>query len=281
MYEATNVLRYLRQSTIREIQRKWGRKLICYVSGNRAEIDRDDIVGFGDLLQNVEPGNALDLLIHTGGGDIDASEKLILMLRSAVGDGQLRVIVPDYAKSAGTLIAIGADSIVMSDSSELGPIDPQLVWYDRSGNNPMWHSVRNYLDAYKTFSEELRRNPSNTAAQIMLEKLDPVIFKRYEAIHARARQLAENLLRSGMFRSGQGNITKTASDLLDTDIWPDHGQVIDWHAAVRMELVVVYLSPKSEEWQDYWRLYCLQRLGIEKNQKLFESDCVSLPFEQS
>ena len=135
----------------------------------------DDTVPFVDLLHNVNPGESLDLLLHTGGGDIDAAEKLISMIRTKVGDATLRVIVPDYAKSAGTLMVLGADMVVMSDTSELGPIDPQIIRGDGNGNR-IRHSVQSYLDAYDEHSATLAREPGNVAAQIMLGKLDPATW---------------------------------------------------------------------------------------------------------
>src|SRR5438270_233413 len=76
----------------------------------------------------------LDLLLHTGGGDTDAADKLMSMARARIGTKGLRVVVPDFAKSAGTMMVLGADAVVMSDSSELGPIDPQIVRTDHNGN---------------------------------------------------------------------------------------------------------------------------------------------------
>ena len=123
LYEAHNAARYCRQDLVRTIQTRTKRTLISYVAGQRTYIDREDIPPFVDLLHHVTPGSDLDLLLHTGGGDVDAAEKLINLVRTTVGEATLRVIVPDYAKSAGTLIALGANVILMSDSSELGPIE--------------------------------------------------------------------------------------------------------------------------------------------------------------
>ena len=114
-------------------------------------------------------------MLHTPGGDIDAAEKLITMVRTHVGNGHLRIIVPDFAKSAGTLMALGADMILMSDTSELGPIDPQITLRDVNGN-PVRYSVQAYLDAYKSYADTLRQTPGDTAAQIMLNKLDPAFL---------------------------------------------------------------------------------------------------------
>ncbi|HUP15119.1 MAG TPA: hypothetical protein VM848_03580 [Acidimicrobiia bacterium] len=274
LFQAIHAERYQRQAVIEQIQKRTGQRLICYVSGSSCAIDRDDTVPFVDLLHNVPPGESLDLLLHTAGGDIDAAEKLITMVRNKVGAATLRVLVPDFAKSAGTLMVLGADAVVMSDTSELGPIDPQIVLTDGNGNR-LRHSVQNYLDAYKEHEATLQRDPTNVAAQIMLGRLDPATIKLYEAVHNRARRFAEAQLIRGMFRGG-GNWSQTASELLDTQRWQSHGQMISWEDARDLGLNVEYLDPKSEEWQEYWQLYCLQRLAVGDRQKLFESDYASL-----
>jgi hypothetical protein len=97
LFQAINSARYQRQALIREIQSLTGTKLICYVAGIEAPVDREDVMGFVDLLHNVPIGQSIDLMLHTGGGDIDAAEKLMAMVRKRAGTEQVRVIVPDYA----------------------------------------------------------------------------------------------------------------------------------------------------------------------------------------
>ena len=271
LFQANHADRYQRQTLIKHIQQRTERTLICYVSGGECAIDRDDTVPFVDLLHNVPQNCPVDLLLHTGGGSTDVAEKLMGMLRGHVGTAELRVIVPDFAKSAGTLMVLGGDRVVMSDMSELGPIDPQIFLSDK------WQAVQNYLDAYDEHAETLKTDPENIAAQIMLGKLDPGILKLCEVAVDRARQAAEKLLTRGMFRNG-GNYTKTARELLDTVRWLSHGQMISWEDArdPQIGLAVEYSAYHSEEWQDYWRLYCLQRLAVRHRQKLYESDYVSL-----
>src|SRR5262249_17470124 len=150
------------------------------------------------------------------------AEKLISILRTCVGTGRLRVIVPDFAKSAGTLMALGADQIVMGDTSELGPIDPQVILNDGRGNL-ISHSVQTYLDAYQGRSDALRKVPNDAVALIMLGRLDPATVKLFEAVRDRARTFAENQLKRGMFRSTTGNFTSIASQLMDTKRWLTHG----------------------------------------------------------
>ena len=121
---AKNSSRYQRQNLIQQIENKTERTLLCYIAGESTYINRDDVIGFIELLHNVSSRDRIDLMIHTVGGGIDPAEKIIGMLQSCVGQTKskqdqnklpLRVIVPDYAKSAGTLIALGANSIVILD----------------------------------------------------------------------------------------------------------------------------------------------------------------------
>ncbi len=164
------------------------------------------------------------------------------------------------------------DSVVMSDMSELGPIDPQMRI---SG---IWQPAQNYLDAFETHARTLRNHPNDKAAQLMLDKLDPAALKLCEGAVARARQAAESLLKQGMFRNG-GNWSRTASELLDTKRWRSHGQMISWEDANHPEVLglsVEHLPQESEVWQYYWQLYCLQRLALAEGQKLYESDYASL-----
>jgi len=278
-FQAIHADRYQRQAIIKAIQEGTGRKLLCYVSGVECVVDRDDAVPFVDLLHNVEPNHDIDLLLHTVGGDINAAEKLIAMVRDCVGSGLLRIVVPDFAKSAGTLMVLGADRVVMSDMSELGPIDPQIVLADDKGNR-LRHSIQAHLDAFEEHSGKLQSEPGNIVAQIMLGKFDPAVIQLFKAAKERARQIAESLLRQGMFREG-GNWSQTATALLDTKRWQDHAQMISWKDAKHEDigLNVEYLPPKSREWQQYWQLYCMQRLAVGNRQKLYESDYASLIIE--
>jgi ATP-dependent protease ClpP protease subunit len=274
MYEAVNVPRYHRQHLMSAIEEECGRPLVCYVSGRSATIDRDDTAGFLEILHNIQPEKDLDLLLHTHGGDVDAAEKLVALLQATVGAGQLRIIIPDFAKSAGTLMALGADALIMSDSSELGTIDPQ-IWLDDGRGNRICHSVLSYLDAFKIHSAALGENPDDPVARLMLSKLDPTILRQYQSIEARTRSFAEDQLK----RKGR-NFSQIASALLDITRWPSHGQMIKWQDVRDLGLPVHYLPQRSKQWQAYWRLYCLLRLAVKDRQNIFESKYASLILDQ-
>jgi hypothetical protein len=276
MFEASNAQRYLRQGLIREVEDLISpRRLLCYVGGKRAEIGRDDVAGFVDLLHNIPQGTSIDLLLHTVGGDIDAAEKLIQLVLARIGtEGQLKVIIPDFAKSAGTLMALGADTLMMSDSSELGTIDPQF-WLKDSNGNDICHSILNYLAAYDEHVLALKKDPEDPVANIMVRKFDPIIVKKFQSMRQRARNLAEGLLK----RKGRP-FSQIAHDLMNIDRWNSHGQMINWEDAQAINLSVEYHPPSDELWQKIWLLHNHQRLSINDDQKLFESAYVSLPFDR-
>lgn len=279
-FRAINLARYRRQELIKAIQMSGHPKLICYVS-ETAPLVREDVMPLMDLLHKVPVGTNIDFLLNTPGGDVGAADKIARILRRRVGShGTLRVIVPDYAKSAGTLIALGADTIVMSDSSELGPIDPQIISRNPKGQL-VQHPAHTYVDGYEALARKIngsKREGANVdAEEQLLDKCDPAQLNLCRQLIERSRQLAEALLKQGMLQDG--SYTKVAADLTNNERWhSDHGAVIDSEDAQAMGLHVEYLAPDCKEWQAYWRLYCEQRLALEpRDAKLFESDFASLP----
>jgi ClpP class serine protease len=74
------------------------------------------------------PGDQpIDFILHTPGGLVLASEQIANAL---VGHkGKVTVLVPHYAMSGGTMIALAADEIVMDANAVLGPVDPQIGGY--------------------------------------------------------------------------------------------------------------------------------------------------------
>jgi ClpP class serine protease len=70
------------------------------------------------------PDMPIDLVLHTPGGLVLASEQIACALKRH--KGKVTVFVPHYAMSGGTLVALAADEIVMDADAVLGPVDPQL-----------------------------------------------------------------------------------------------------------------------------------------------------------
>ena len=78
-------------------------------------------------IESTDENRDIDMVLHTPGGLALASLQIARAIRSHPAN--VRVIVPHYAMSGGTLIALAADEIIMSSNAVLGPVDPQLGEY--------------------------------------------------------------------------------------------------------------------------------------------------------
>jgi hypothetical protein len=123
------------------------RNIIVYYSGwlkesrrPNLEINDSDMTGFMQCLKGVNCEIGLDLVLHTPGGDPTAAEGIVNYLHAKFGR-DVRVIVPQMAMSAGTMLACSARSILMGKQSCLGPIDPQY------GGVPAYNIKTEYEDA--------------------------------------------------------------------------------------------------------------------------------------
>lgn len=106
------------------------------INGINTALAGDHLPVFHELLRKVGKGKSLDLWLYTRGGDMNVPWPLINAIRNYVG--KVNVLVPFRAHSAGTLICLGADEIVMSPSAELSPVDPTTAnqFNPRDPNNP-------------------------------------------------------------------------------------------------------------------------------------------------
>jgi ClpP class serine protease len=90
-------------------------------------IDIDDAESVLRAIRETPDGRAIEIILHTPGGLVLAASQIAQALRDH--DGRVVAVVPHYAMSGGTLIALAADEIVVDRHSALGPIDPQLGQY--------------------------------------------------------------------------------------------------------------------------------------------------------
>jgi len=90
-------------------------------------IDIDDSQSVLRAIRRTPPGRAIVMILHTPGGLVLAASQIAQALHDH--DGKVTAVVPHYAMSGGTLIALAADEIVIDDHAALGPIDPQLGQY--------------------------------------------------------------------------------------------------------------------------------------------------------
>ncbi|MDE2782438.1 MAG: hypothetical protein OXK77_05745 [Gemmatimonadota bacterium] len=263
-----------RRALIRDIETQSQRVVLCYVSEG-GSIMREDALYLETLLQGVEPGANITLLLNSPGGDPDAAEKLLHMLREMVSppapqpSGSLEIVVPNEAKSAATLIALGADRLTMSDTSELGPIDPQVEI--RQGDTVLLYPVAACLAAYEAAERRCQEHPNNSTFRAAFEAFDHATIEDLRMANQRTRQLAERIAK----RHGW-NYTAVADALMDTNRFPSHGQMIDWQAARQIGLDhVEYRTRTDPLWNRFWELYLALRSVAGEQTKIFESRTVT------
>ena len=90
-------------------------------------IDIDDAESVLKAIRGTPPGRTIEMILHTPGGLVLAASQIARALRDH--DGRVVAVVPHYAMSGGTLIALAADEIVIDPHAALGPVDPQLGQY--------------------------------------------------------------------------------------------------------------------------------------------------------
>ena len=150
-----NALDRMRKEYFEIIHRETGRNVISYYSGWLKQptvhtmIDELDKNAFMSITHSLDKGMGLDIIIHTPGGDLAVMENLINYLHK-IFNGDIRVIIPQIAMSAGTMIALFSKAILMGEQSCLGPVDPQY-------NGVACQAI---IDEFEKAKEEIAENPN-------------------------------------------------------------------------------------------------------------------------
>lgn len=293
-----------RQQEIREIERalteKYGatNRLISYVTrfGHaRAMISSADVAPLDTLLNSLGDAEQINVLLHSPGGDGTVVEKIVDMCRAhLIGQNiKLRLVVPNIAKSAATVFALGADEIIMGYCSELGPIDPQVP-VNVSGIVHMISAlafVESRDQLLKDIAKATKAKEPTTGLLQQLAGLNiPFTFEMEDVIEFAAKT-AETLLQKYMLRSRisddkrrRRKARQITSKLLSKRLFPVHGQFINGATAKReLELEIDVLGRADPLWHKIWQYYI--RCEIQMNMpiqppmikiKLYESANVSL-----
>jgi ClpP class serine protease len=206
--EQTNgkTIDHVRHKYLRKLFEYTNRNVIAYYSGwlQKPEIDGiqindDDKNGFMTAIHNLDCDKGLDLILHTPGGGIAATESIIDYLHRKFINYDIRVIVPQLAMSAGTMIACSAREIIMGKQSSLGPIDPQLRGI------PAYGVIHEFKKAHK----EIKKDPSALSVwQFILNKYHPTFLSECENAINLAKELVEVTLKKVMFNNEKQNAIK-------------------------------------------------------------------------
>ena len=185
----------IRRKYLKKLRQVTGRNVIIYYSAwlqkkntHDGIIDADK-TGFMSAIHGMDVDLGLDLVLHTPGGDLMATESLVDYLRSIFGRN-IRAMVPQLAMSAGTMIALSCKSVVMGKQSSLGPTDPQYGGFSA-------HAI---IDEVKMAYDEIKEDPAKMAIwQPILAKYKPTLIGECKQSIDLADSLLDGWLRTGMF----------------------------------------------------------------------------------
>jgi hypothetical protein len=113
------------QALIRQVQKKLGHPLVAYWNGPNGSICTNDVNGLYGLLRDMGKQKKLSLFIKSDGGSGQSSLRLVNLLRQSTRE--LSVLVPLACQSAATMLALGADRILMGPLAHLSAVDTSLT----------------------------------------------------------------------------------------------------------------------------------------------------------
>ncbi len=182
----------------------------------------------------LERKKIVSIILDTPGGVVEVVERMVNVLRSVYDE--VIVIVPDRAMSAGTILALSADRIMMDHLSCLGPIDPQI---EREGKLV---PALSYLNQFERLNAKAQNGKLSTAEYALLNKMDLGELYQFE----QARELSIDLLIKWLTQYKFKNWIQTetrgekvteemkaeragaiAALLNDPEKWRSHGRAID------------------------------------------------------
>lgn len=182
----------------KKLSERTNRNVIVYYSGWLStklalpiDINDMDKNGFMSMCHGLDFNKGLDLILHTPGGDVAATESIIDYLNKLF-NGDIRAIVPQLAMSGGTMISCSCKEIIMGKQSSLGPVDPQIRGVPAYG----------VISEFNKIKQEVDENPSIIEVwKPILSQYHPTfIWSCYQAIDW-SNELLETSLKNNMFKN--------------------------------------------------------------------------------
>lgn len=215
--------------------------------------DADIIAG---ILQMTDVSRGLILIISSPGGSGLAAERIINVCRQHSAQGSYRAVVPGKAKSAATVVCLGATEISMGPTSELGPIDPQYIV--RRENEPeQVFSGYNIVRSYKHLFDKAVRTKGNLEPYLQqLANYDAREIRELEAALELAKDIAVRSLKSDMMRRfSERRIEERIRAFLSPEAKKTHGRPIYRDEAEKCGLRIRRMEPREKVWQLVYELY--------------------------
>jgi hypothetical protein len=280
----TKQSRERRRELLRKLGDAVGRTVIAFFTSQThpVALDQTDADMLEDVLRQTTLHDGLCLVLDTPGGDGITAERIVRICR-VYSDNKFDVFVARRAKSAGTIIAMGSNRILMGETSALGRIDPQILIKGKKGTSSLIpaHVV------VTSFDELLNRaKTSEGHVEIYLRQLNDYDAIQIELIR-RQLKMTEDIavwcLKQGMLAHiSKKEIKKKIAPFITPAVTKAHARDIFFNEARKAGLKIELLRHNNPIWIIVSEFYALAwDFVTSKHCKLIESpDChVSLPWQ--
>ena len=228
---------------------------------NLLQISPEDINGFMASINGMNFEQPLTLILHTPGGVMTATETIVEYLRSKFSG--IEVIVPVYAMSGGTMIAMAADRIIMGRQSQLGPIDSQFSM-PQGGSM----SATSILAQFERAKKEIAQDKTAAAAWApILATIGPSLIQSAQNALDCGQQMVEKWLTAYLFSNLDNPEAKAkgvASYFNDEDVHLNHGRRIGAGEADEIGLNIELLEDNQNFQEDVLTAYHLLTIIFEQ-----------------
>jgi hypothetical protein len=240
--QAQGAVDLIRRSYLKKLRNHTGRNIIAYYSGFlskpdilQADINDEDKNGFMMAVHRIPRKLGLDLILHTPGGSVAATQSIVDYLHKMFGR-DIRAIVPQIAMSAGTMLACSTRSIVLSKHSNLGPIDPHV------SGVPAYGVIKEFQDA----CADVQKQPSNLPLwEAIIGQYRPAFLGQCQNAIDWSNAFVAEQLENVMFE-GQSDAKQKATNIVDklTDYSGNktHSRHIHMDECISMGLVIEKLE---------------------------------------
>lgn len=228
------------------LHKKTGRNVIAYYSGFLSkpeslalDLNDEDKNGFMTAVHQLDRKKGLDLILHTPGGRIAATQSIVNYLHKMF-KGDIRAVIPQIAMSAGTMIACSCRSIMMGTQSNLGPIDPQLRGLPAYG----------VLEEFKRAMREIKKDQSKIAVwQPILGKYYPTFISECENAIKWSNEFVLEQLETSMFAgdaNAKGKAAKVVKSLTAYRVNKGHSRHIHFEDCEKMGMKMERMEEDGE-----------------------------------
>ncbi len=190
-------LETVRRKHLKNLSDYTGRNTIAYYSSwltkkdiMETDIGDEDMNGFMEVIHGLDRSKGLDLMLHTPGGDLAATEAISHYVRKTF-DKNVRAIIPQIAMSGGTILACGCEKIIMGEHSALGPIDPQIGGIPASG----------LVEEFEQACNDVKQDSAKLSLwQFILNKYYPTLINQCGKAIAWSKEIVQKQLVEVMLR---------------------------------------------------------------------------------